>query len=305
MTVTFEPGSRLDRVQDRQDIARRLLKSSARKSYDPLIEVDWEAGVVPGLYGMTPEWSSLYGTELWEQMTEEQRIVLTNHEVASISATGIWFELILMQMLIRDAYRQDPASAHFQFALTEIADECRHSTMFAKAAEVFGIPNYQRPRWINFLSRPFKALASGSLAFGGTLAAEEILDMMQRDFMKDDRVQPVTRTVSKIHVLEESRHIRFAREETIRVAAEMSPMRKRLTQLSLAITVYLVVHSLVNPKVYEAAGLDKQEAKRAARLNVHYRDRKRDSFSKTIRFLDECGLIGGPGKLLLKRAAIV
>ena len=305
MTMTVEPASRLDRVYDRQDIAKRLLKSAARKSYDPLIEVDWDAEVVPGLYGMTPEWCSLYGTDLWDRMTEEQRITLTNHEAASISATGIWFELILMQMLIRDAYRQDPASPHFQFALTEIADECRHSTMFAKAAEVFGIPNYQRPRWVNFLSRPFKALASGSLAFGGTLAAEEILDMMQRDFMKDDRVQPVTRTVSKIHVLEEARHIRFAREETVRIAAEMSPMRRRMTQLSLAVTVYLVMYSLVNPKVYEAAGLDKREAKRAARNNVHYRDRTRDGFAKTIRFLDECGLIGGPGKLLLKRAAII
>ena len=128
-------------------------------------------------------------------MTPEQRITLTEHEAASISATGIWFEIILMQMLIRDAYKQDPASPHFQFALTEIADECRHSTMFAKAAEHFGIQNYGPPLWIRTLARPFKALASGSLAFGGTLAAEEILDMMQRDFMKDDRVQPVTRTV--------------------------------------------------------------------------------------------------------------
>lgn len=43
----------------------------------------------------------------------------------------------------------------------------------------------------------------------------------------------------------------------------------------------------------------------AQRINVHYRDCKRDGFPKTIRFLDECVLVGGPGTLLLKRAAIV
>ncbi|KQS00357.1 hypothetical protein ASG12_05430 [Williamsia sp. Leaf354] len=306
MTIAAEPLTRFDRVQDRQDTARRLLASSARKSYDPLIEVDWDAPIDhESYYGMTPEWCSLYGTEMWDQMTEAQRITLTEHEAASISATGIWFEIILMQMLIRDAYKQDPASPHFQFALTEIADECRHSTMFAKAAEHFGIPNYERPKWINFLSRPFKALASGSLAFGGTLAAEEILDMMQRDFMKDPRVQPVTRTVSKIHVLEEARHIRFAREETVRIAADMSPIRRHLTRLMLAITVYMVVFCLVNPKVYEAAGLDKKAAKKAARTNTYYNDRKRNGCAKTVSFLDECGLIGGPGKYLLRRGAII
>ncbi|GAA2055859.1 AurF N-oxygenase family protein [Williamsia deligens] len=306
MTLTTEHVGSRQKLNDRQDTARRLLASSARKSYDPLIEVDWDAPVDhESFYGMTPEWCSLYGTGMWDQMTQEQRITLTEHEAASISATGIWFEIILMQMLIRDAYKQDPASPHFQFALTEIADECRHSTMFAKAAEHFGIPNYERPRWINFLSRPFKALASGSLAFGGTLAAEEILDMMQRDFMKDPRVQPVTRTVSKIHVLEEARHIRFAREETKRIAATMTPFRRAVTRLNLAIIVYMVVYCLVNPKVYEAAGLDRKQAVRAARANTHYNDRKRTGCAKTIEFLDECGLIGGPGTYLLRRGAIM
>ncbi|MBT0566943.1 diiron oxygenase [Williamsia sp. CHRR-6] len=305
MTIAAEPLTRLERVQDRSDVARRLLASSARKSYDPLIEVDWDAPIDHSYYGMTPEWCSLYGTDMWESMTTEQRITLTEHEAASISATGIWFEIILMQMLIRDAYKQDPASPHFQFALTEIADECRHSTMFAKAATYFGIPNYERPKLINFLARPFKALASGTLAFGGTLAAEEILDMMQRDFMKDDRVQPVTRTVSRIHVLEEARHIRFAREETVRVAAEMSAFRRHMTRMLLALTVYLVVATLVNPRVYEAAGLDRKAAKKAARANVYYNDRKRNGCAKTIEFLDECGLIGGPGTWLLRRGSII
>ncbi len=55
------------RVGDRQDTAERLLASAARKSYDPLVEVDWAAPIPDDLYGMTPEWCSLYGTELWDR----------------------------------------------------------------------------------------------------------------------------------------------------------------------------------------------------------------------------------------------
>ncbi len=102
------PPSRHMRVGDRQDTAERLLASAARKSYDPLVEVDWAAPIPDDLYGMTPEWCSLYGTELWDRMTDEQRITLTKHEAASVAGTGIWFEMILMQMLLRDIYSHDP-----------------------------------------------------------------------------------------------------------------------------------------------------------------------------------------------------
>lgn len=305
ITHDHQRASRLGRAGDRQETAARLLASAARKSYDPLVEVDWEAPVPENLYGMTPEWCSLYGTDLWDSMTEQQRVTLTKHEAASISGTGIWFEMILMQMLLRDIYSHDPSTPHVQFALTEIADECRHSTMFARAAARFGVPSYQPRTWIRQSARIFKATASGSLAYGGTLFAEEILDMMQRDFMKDERVQPITRTVSKIHVLEEARHIKFAREETIRRAANVSRFTRARIRLLLGITAYFVVTSLVNSKVYEAAGLDPKQARAAARANTHYQGMIREGSAKTVEFLDEVGLIGGPSTLLLRRAHVI
>ncbi|MFD1815112.1 AurF N-oxygenase family protein [Rhodococcus gannanensis] len=294
-----------ERVGTRQETASRLLASAARKSYDPLVEVDWDAPIPPDLYGMTPEWCSLYGTDLWESMTEEQRITLTKHEAASIAGTGIWFEMILMQMLLRDVYSHDPASAHFQFALTEIADECRHSVMFARSATKFGIPSYQPRPWIRQSARLFKATATGSLAYGGTLFAEEILDMMQRDFMRDERVQPITRTVSRIHVTEEARHIKFAREEATRRVANASAFTRARIRLALGVTAYFVVTSLVNPKVYAAAGLDPKQARAAAASNRHYHDMLRQGCAKTIEFLDGIGLIGGPSTVLLRRAHII
>ena len=64
-------------------VAERLLKSSASHSYDPEVDIDWEAPIDPTLWGMQPERMSLYGTQLWEGLTEEQRIELSKHEVAS------------------------------------------------------------------------------------------------------------------------------------------------------------------------------------------------------------------------------
>jgi hypothetical protein len=45
-------------------------------------------------------------------LSPEQRIELGKHEVASVATTGLWFEAALMQMLLAEAYDEDPASAH-------------------------------------------------------------------------------------------------------------------------------------------------------------------------------------------------
>lgn len=291
--------------EERQETAQRLLESSARLSYDPAFEIDWDAPILEGKYGMTPEWCSLYGTDLWERMTEDQRITLTNHEAASIAGTGIWFEMILMQMLVRDLYRRDPSTPYVQFGLTEIADECRHSVMFARSAQRFGVPSYRPKRWIREGGRIFKAVANGALAYGGTLFAEEILDMMQRDFMRDERVQPVTRAVSKIHVLEEARHIRFAREEVGRRLNGASRLRLAIERINTAVVVYFVVKSMIHPDVYANAGLDAERAVHEARNNTYHHDRVRKSGAKLMTFLDTVGLVGGPSKFLYKKVHLL
>ena len=95
-------------VNDREATAERLLRSSLDHSYEPGIDIDWEAPLADGTWGMPPHRVSLYGTELWETLTEEQRRTLSVHEVCSIARIGLWFEIILMQMLLRYAYDRDP-----------------------------------------------------------------------------------------------------------------------------------------------------------------------------------------------------
>ena len=153
-TSTGQSGKR---PVDREELSSRLLGSAAKKSYDPVIDIDWTAPIPEGLYGLSPEWSTLYGTPLWDSLSEDQRISLTIHEYCSISGVGIWFECLLMQLVLRDIYGDDPAQPHVQWALTEIADECRHSVMFARTAETFGVPSYQPPPSILKLGKGFAA----------------------------------------------------------------------------------------------------------------------------------------------------
>ena len=312
MTATIPPtmpitgaGQSNRRPVDRQALSRRLLGSAAKKSYDPVVDIDWSAPIPDGLYGLSPEWSTLYATPLWDSLDEDQRVTLTIHEYCSISGVGIWFEGLLMQLMLRDIYGEDPAQHHVQWALTEIADECRHSVMFARTAERFGAPSYQPPASILRLGKAFAATGDGPAAYAAILVAEEILDIFQRDLMKDERVQPLTRATSQIHVVEEARHMRFAREEVARRTPELSTWQLRKHRTLVAAVAAIVADNLVQPQVYASVGLDPQVAKAAARANRHYAGKLRHASTGLVAFLRDAGLVGGPSELLWRRAKLL
>lgn len=293
------------RVNDREATAARLLRSSLDHSYDPHIDIDWDAPLAEGLWGLPAHRSSLYGTALWDGLSEEQRRTLTVHEVSSIARIGLWFEMILMQMLLRYAYDRDPRTGHVQYALTEIADECRHSIMFAKMTERYGVPDYRPTRLTHELGRLFKTVATGPAMFAGTLFVEEVLDQFQREAMRDDAVQPLTRMVNRIHVTEEARHVRYAREELLRIMPHTNRAERALARYLSARIAFVVARNLVHPEVYAAVGVDPATGRRAALANPHWQESLRWSARKLVPFLREQGIVGGPTEVLWRTAHLV
>ncbi|MEV0322849.1 diiron oxygenase [Streptomyces sp. NPDC050658] len=287
------------------DVARRLLDSAAVLAYDPATEVDWDTPLDRDCHGASPEWSSLYGTAYWQELTEAQRKELTRQEAASVASTGIWFEMILQQMVLRDVYAKDPTSDEVQWALTEIAEECRHSIMFARGAQKLGAPAYRPPRPVLELGRVFKTLAFGEAAYAAILVAEEVLDVMQRDWMRDERVVPFVRTINNIHVVEESRHMKFARDQTRKRMVGAGRMRRQINAFVIAVASYFIVTSMVNRQVYANAGLDEKRALAEAKANEHHKSMMRSSCSGLMEFLASSRLLTKPALAFYKRANLI
>jgi hypothetical protein len=273
----------------------RLLKSAIKKSYDPWVDIDWDAPLTDGAPYLPLHRTTLYGTELWDSMSPEQHVELSRHESASIASAGIWFETILMHLILRALYDLDPRTAHVQWAYTEIADECQHSIMFGKALERTGIPPYRHSKMFNELGRIFKTLTWGPSSYAAILVAEEILDEAQREMMKDEEIEPLVRRVSQIHVMEEARHITFAREQiALDMKAGLNPVDLVAQQTLCAVVAFCIVESLISPEVYKAVGLDTRTAVRAARNNPNLHATRADWGRDVIAFLHENDLIGGP-----------
>lgn len=307
MTALLRDSSTDSAVNPREKTARRLLGSSSKNSYNPELDIDWDAEPVAGRYHVQPERMSLYGTALWDSLTEEQRIELSKHEVISVARVGLWFEILLMGMLAAHAYNQDPASAHTQYALTEIGDETRHSVMFARWADKYGGSDYKPHPVVHHLGKLFRLVGpTGPSMWAATLVAEELLDRLQREGMNDERLQPLTRMVSRIHVIEEARHVRFAREELVREMERSHPGPVLwFHQTFAALAAAFIAGSIISPKVYESVGLDAKQARRVAKDNSNFHVTLAWMAEKIIPFLDEVGMMNPVARWIYRRAHLM
>jgi hypothetical protein len=286
----------------RERTAERLLRSTAAVSFDPELDIDWSAPLQEGKPFLLQHRSSLYGTPLWDELSESQRLELGKHEAASIAGFGIWLEFVLLRLLGKVAYHGDPESRHVQYALAEMAEECRHSTMFARLIERMGTPAYGPSAHVRKLGSILPAVAYGPAMWGAVLLGEEITDRYQREMVGNESIQPLMRMVNRIHIVEEARHIGFARAELTRSAAGMSRAERAYHRALLARIAFVVARSLISPEVYRSVGLDPRTARRAALQNPYHQEAIRFGGEKIVAFLDDAGLVGGPGMYLWRKS---
>lgn len=285
---------------------KTLLESAKRLSFDsrsPLV-----CQPEPGddeRHGMTPQWSPLFGTPMWDAMSEAERIRLTRSEVAQFLGVGIWLEVGLQVALLRASHSANPARPDVKFLFNECADENLHSLMFANAVESIGSEFYPRDRMLDFFGWVFRHIAWDEVAYGVVLAGEEIFDVMQRDWMTSDDVAAPIRRAAYIHVVEESRHMAYARQKIRDRLTGISRFRRFVSTLIIAVGTHLVAKGLVNRRTYDALGLDWDVVKSNIDGNEHHRIMFRRAAEPFIEFLSKEGLLNFGARWIYRKSNLL
>jgi hypothetical protein len=267
----------------------QLIAASERTTLDPFTEVDWDVPIDDSAYHLPPHWLPLYGTAAWDEMDEPTRIAYSRHECAALCGAGIWFENRLMQVVLRHLAGIPVTSPAHRYLLIEVADECRHSTMFGEYIRRAGTPAYSPPAETPTLDSLGNVAGGQALGYLLILAVEEILDAANRATMKDDSIHTVSRQMAKLHVLEEARHVSFAKTYLSEVWPTLTD-EDRVAVAGLAPHAVANVASLmVDDAVYDELGI--AGGADIARTNPHHRARIVEGLAKLTSFLHELGVI--------------
>jgi hypothetical protein len=289
----------------REEFSERLLKGSVRKSYAPIVDIDWDAPMEPDKFFLPPRMCTLYGTALWESMTPEQRIELSRQELVNILSAGIWFENILNQALLRDVLHKNPTAKATQYTLTELGDETRHMVMFGKAIDAIGGVPVRPKLHQRILINTLPLLFRGSVLWGAALVGEEIFDALQRQILDDPDLQPIVKQLMRIHVTEEARHIQFARDGLRQQVPSMPRYRRAYLANLHGIGGPFYRYLLTMPLVYRRLGLAGRATRRVALANPDFRAVCRSAFAPLAAFFEDAGLMGRLGRRIWRRAGFL
>ncbi|MGD9619713.1 MAG: diiron oxygenase [Mycolicibacterium sp.] len=286
----------------RDEFAERLLKGSVKKSYAPVVDIDWNAPLDPDKFFLPPRCVSLYGTPLWDGMTRAQQIELSRQELVNTLSTGIWFENILNQALLRKMMHQDPTARSTHYELTEMGDETRHMVMFGRAIKRLGAKPVQPKRYQRIIINMLPFTFRGSMLWVAALIGEEIFDSLQRQMMDDEELQPMVQRLMRIHVSEEARHIQFARDGLRKRAPHMRRLPKMFVANINGVGGLFFRYLFSSPVPYRRVGLDPQQARHVARTSSHRHRMQVIGFAPLATFLDEVGLLGPVARRMWKRS---
>lgn len=238
-------------------LLRRLSDNSAAYR-DPLTQIDWSE-LDPERDWLPEPALSLFGLPEYERLPPAVRRRLSQYEFVNVMQCGLWLESLFLQRLAR---RLHPglARAEYEYLLHEFREEAGHSLMFLRAIEASGLvlpPGaWRAPSLPDLVAR--HAPASGALFWLAVVIAEDVPDKFNRHLRQyGDRLNPAVRQICTLHVVDEARHITFARS---RLDALLEK-RTRLGRVVLAAAARELLHRLAGvfyyppAAFYELAGL--------------------------------------------------
>jgi hypothetical protein len=268
--------------------SQQLIAASERGTHDPFQEVDWDIALDNSAFYLPPEMLALFGTDAWDAMSEVERIAYSRHETAAMFGAGIWFENALMQIVLRHLVEIDVCDPMHRYLLTEVADECRHSMMFGEFIRKAGTPSYGPTRDVDMVQGP----SGRAMSYLAILAIEELLDFANRASMRDDRVHPMVRQISKLHVLEEARHVSFAKSYLSECWPSLDSVEQEAVRAIAPALVAEIVELSLDPEVFEHLGIT--DGYEIAKANPAYQANVIDGLGKLTSFLTEVGMIDDP-----------
>ena len=261
--------------------------------HDPLARLDWAAFNCDD-YWLPEDALSLYGLPEYQALSDAARRRLSQYEFIGFIQAGLWLEGIFIERLGR-ALKDNALAAEQAIYLHEIREEAGHSLMFLKLMERSGLPLppeiRKRPRFSDFIGR--HAPADSVLFWLAVVIGEEVPDKLNRHIrMARERVNPLIREMSTLHIIDEARHIAHARSALEAGMANTSTLGKALLAPVVRVLLKQFIETFYLPKaaVYEAAGLTPGDAWRArARRNPLRQTFIRQTLNPTLLLLERHG----------------
>lgn len=292
-------GHRPFRHRTMPPAASTLLRHDSTPYRDPLTSLDWDA-LDTRDYWLPPQAVSICGLPEFATLNEAVKRRLSQYEFINAILCGLWMENLFIARL-GAALAADLGAAERACLLHEIRDEAGHSLMFLKLLEASRLPvparAWRPPRLADLAAR--RLPTDGLLFWLAAAVGEAIPNGFNRYVRRHGgaEVNSVIREACTLHLVDEARHVAYAREQIESRLARAGPLSGRWlnTALEVLLRQFAVRFYFPPAAFYELAGLERGARwRRAARADPRRREFVRQSMAPAVRMLEQYGFRVGP-----------
>lgn len=248
--------------QDSVPIPTELAEHLSRNSEpyrDPVSRIHWDR-LSTQQYWLPPEAVSLHGVPAFMALAESDRMRLSHYEFLNFIEAGLWLEGMFMERIARSLRQHGWNHAALKYRLHEMREEAGHSLMFLELMERSGltIPYWQHSH-LRLASLFGRYAPLESLGFWmATVIGEEIPDRLNRYIRQNsEKVCSTIVEMSTLHIIDEARHITYAREMAENRLAGFRDWQRLLLRPLLNKLLHQFIDFFYYPdaRLYELAGL--------------------------------------------------
>jgi hypothetical protein len=208
----FEPSSRFC------ELTEKLSEASVRRYWRAYHDIEWDrpehvVDKEDPRWQAKERWDPLAQSAWYQDQSTLSRSVLGLRRQAQLLKVGTEFESVLSQGLLRFAARLPSGHPGFRYLYHEIAEESQHSMMNQEFINRSGCDLDPLSEQAELLFSRLIGLSTSNpiLFFLAVLCGEEMFDFLQRQLLASQSIHPLIQRISRIHVIEEARHVSYAR----------------------------------------------------------------------------------------------
>jgi len=193
---------------DVSQVAQRLSAQSVKGYYNPYELLQFPEKIEMNQWFTSPELTSLFGSDEYEALSEEQKQKLSFFEAVNFFSLNIHGEKSLLEGLTKRLYDEAPSEVtdylhHF------VDEENKHMYYFGTFCQKYAGKIYP-DRKLNF-PREYATGEEEFLFFVKVFVFEEIVDFYNVTAARDERVMTLSREINRNHHDDEVRHLAFGR----------------------------------------------------------------------------------------------
>lgn len=294
MQIESPPPSSPRQAKSASEVAVRLTKLSRERAWNVYTDIDWPEALSGERYCMAPELMSVWGTEYWDTLTEEQRLRLSLYECANFFSLTLQGERPLVAGLSDRLYSKRVTPQGTEYLHHFLDEENKHMVMFGMFLNRYVGKVYPEKKIA--LERTYAKGEEEVMFFCKALVVEELGDYYNIKMMNDARLEPIARELNDVHHRDESRHIAFGRLHLSELSAHWlgqwdDEVRTRV-QTWLAQYLKASWADFYNPSMYRDAGLpDAFKLRTAVMAHPASAALRNAASAKLVRLFVDCGLL--------------